>query len=631
MSRSTESSNLLAGAESPYHDLQQPGGQELELLAPARQDGCTSYPNPTGPSDSISEYIIHSNSEVVTRSERELDDVDSSKGRPESRDYKWSPGVWRRLPYKAVLAIVGYVGCTAASIAVLVRSNGKPTSAWTLSPTVYLAFFTSGANMLAHYAFRHGVRIRWWRRALLGGTVRDLHNHWQHADSFWSALFSGQSFGLVALACIAVTVMVIDGPLLQRASSVRAVRQTSLVNVTALVAPEIPWGYTGYVNAGLVLNMQEPMISALNDYNSHAPIITNFSGCDNTSTCTGYVEAGGLAAKCNTVSVPTRFPISGDIGTASPFSVEALYSTVANASDQIKLSITYTNNSDLGSCSGISTHKICYLAPATLKYPVTLSGNTLTLGDVLRNGTTVSFQPRANTTTIDAGFPGTNWTLGGVLLAVRYLFSANATYTFDGLVEDKFMSLPDTLSYQFLDFKSQVAPASFLRSVPSVCASNWVDPTSFILSAINSMAFRLSLSAWNEPFRDTKVPPGPQLVTMLQTKSVTVFHSDYRFLIASTVLMTVIIIIVSSTLVGFSELGRRVTLNPIETAKAFDAPSLQGPGSNAPLRELIGMMGARRLRWGEVDDEGAGQEIKRRLVIADPTNVGNPLNKVAYT
>ncbi len=113
---------------------------------------------------------------------------------------------------------------------------------------------------------------------------------------------------------------------------------------------------------------------------------------------------------------------------------------------------------------------------------------------------------------------------------------------------------------------------------PTVCWSNWTDPTSHILTALNTMALLLSLSAANFPFRNTTNAPAAQVLTMQQTSNVNIYQSDYGFLIASTMLTTVFILLITPIFTGWGDLGRHLTLNPVETAKAFDAPLLQGPG-----------------------------------------------------
>ncbi|RFU25198.1 hypothetical protein B7463_g11149, partial [Scytalidium lignicola] len=544
----------------------------------------------------------------------------------------WSPGFWRRFPFRGILALCGCLACIVASIVVLVVSDDQPTDTWTLSPTVYLAFLMAGTNMLARFAFHEGVKIAWWRKILRGSTVKDLHDQWAHADGFLEALFAGRQFNLVALASIAVTVMVIDQPLIQRASSVISVPRTSLVNVTAQIAPEIPWGYTGFqASRGSTQQvMTQPMISVFNDYNSQAPINAGFSGCKDT--CIGYVAAGGLSAKCTTIGAPIQYNLTDpDNESVSPFSVKSSLDTADTISSQITLDIAYTDNSNATDCTGVRTERICSLFPATLLYPVTvINGSTLRLGDVANNATTLSFQPPPPNSGTDGGSDYVGWTIGGLYLAANNLFASQALYTFGGGI-GYYLTLPDTLSNQFLEpIPLTPSGGSAGISSPAACRSNWADPTSHILNSLNEMAFRLSLVAKDFPYRTTNTTPAPQFLTMQQTSNVNVFHSEYRFLISSTVLTTVFVILIIPTFVGWWELGRTVTLNPIETAKAFDAPSLQGPGSNAPLSTLVRSMGGRGLKLGEVDGYTPGSVVKRHLKLANPIEVTRPRAGVAY-
>ncbi|KAH8799720.1 hypothetical protein F5884DRAFT_115560 [Xylogone sp. PMI_703] len=556
----------------------------------------------------------------------------------------WSPGVWQRFPYRGILALCGCIGCVVASIVVLVVSDGEPIDDWVLSPTVYLAFLMAGTNMLARFAFNEGVKIAWWRKVLRGSTVKDLHAQWAHADGFWEAVFCGRQFNLVALASIAVTVIVVDQPLIQRASTVVTVQRTAPVNITAHIAPEIPWGFTGFQN-GRVNSQQvmtTPMISVFNDYNSQTPINVSFTGCKHT--CTGYIAAAGLAAKCNTISGPIRYnftdysaqvvsPFSAQVSLKSPIFKEP---PALNVSSQMLLQIAYTFNSngsiENSECEGTRTERNCTLLPATVRYPVTIvNGSILTLEDIVNNATVVSLQPPSTSFQVDGYGDYAHWTMGGLYLAIRSLFVSNATYTFGGAI-GIYPTLPDTLSNQFLEISApgNLSASTSLIPIPESCALSWTDPTSHILRSINEMAFRLSLAAKDFPYRDTNTSSAPQSLTMLQTTDVNVFRSEYRFLIASTVLTTVFILLITPTFIGWWELGRRVTLNPIETAKAFDAPVLQGPGSNAPLSELVRTMGGRGLKLGVVDGYVPGSMVKKQLKIADPVEVARPRAGGAY-
>lgn len=559
---------------------------------------------------------------------------DSWQGFPEEKGFQWLPGLWTHVPIPGILAVIGALICIAGTVAVLVRSDGMPVTHWTLSPTVYIALMTTGTNMLLRFAFHEGNKIAWWYKAIQGGTLRDLHNRWESGDGFWGALGAGRHFNLVSLASLATTFIVIDQPLIQRASTIVPAQFSRTTNVTAIIAPEIPYGYTGaqYGRGSYQQVMTQPMIAAFNDYNSQAPISTSFAGC--TDTCTGFVDAGGLAAECTTISGPIaylaapRLNASNDIlDTAflaqSPFSVNFTLVPGGKASSYISMIVAYTTGAHQASCSGTLTQRSCILRSATLRYPITLKNSTLELGNITSDATIQSLQPPTNNSiSIDGGSDYDRYTLGGLFLAASSLFQANATYQWIGAL-GTMMTLPDTLSNQFLE--TPVGNDTLYGlGLPAVCASNWTDPTSHILSALNQIAFRVSINAAQFPFRNTTSPPAPQILQMQEVRTINVFKSIYRYMAASTVLTIVCVALVLPTFRGWWELGRSVTLNPLELAKAFDAPLLNGPGSNAPLHELVRTMGMRNVRYGEVEGN------RRELKLANPQELVRPTPGTVY-
>jgi Protein of unknown function (DUF3176) len=557
---------------------------------------------------------------------------------------EWAPGFWRQMPLRGILALFLSLFCMAGSVAVLYRSDGQPVRDWKISPTVYLALLTTGANMTLRFAFNQGVKISWWHKALRGATVRDLHYQWSSGDGFWTALFSGRHFSLVSLASIATTLVVIDQPLIQRASTVISTPISYPVNVIAQISPEIPYGYTGYqIGRGADQQvMTGPMISAFNDYNSQNPMTTNFSGC--TDTCTGFVNAGGLAAQCSTISGPVQYLLhtdndfgGGDVPAddflaESPFGVTfALGGSESETNGtQITMVVSYTNTSTVN-CTGIKTQRTCTLRPATLRYPITLQGKTLSLGNILDDSTVQSFQPPSGDwISIDGGSDYDRWTIGGLYLAATSLFSSNASYEFAGAIGNV-MYLPDTLSNQFLQIAvSNDSATIYELPRPLPCTSNWGDPTTHILSALNEMAFRISLITNGVPFRNTTQPPAPQVLTLQENSNINVFHSEYKYLLGSSLLSAMFVLLVAPIFWGWWELGRSVTLNPIEIAKAFDAPFFQGPGSNSTEKELVRNTGSRLLRYGEAEGYGSGEVSKRQLRLADPHEISRPTAGTVY-
>ncbi|KAE8444208.1 hypothetical protein EG329_000805 [Mollisiaceae sp. DMI_Dod_QoI] len=612
------------------------GGMPPETISP-------SYYSVQSPPPTFEQERLVTRKPVPTPGKSQYEQVnpvqDSWQGFPEEKGFQWLPGVGSHIPIPGILAIIGALLCIAGTVVILVRSDGEPVTHWTLSPTVYIALMTTGTNILLRFAFHEGNKIAWWYTAIRGGTLRDLHARWESGDGFWGALGAGRNFNIVSLASLAATFIVIDQPLIQRASTIVPATLTSLTNVTASIAPEIPYGYTGaqYGRGVYQQVMTQPMIAAFNDYNSQAPITTSFTGC--RDTCTGFVDAGGLAAECTTVTGPIAYLESPkNNGTAvsnaallaqSPFSVNFTLvreTSITNGS-YIIMMVSYTTGAQAKTCGGTLNVRTCKLLSATLSYPITLKNSTLTLGNITSDARIKSFQPPgSNLVSIDGGSDFDRWTLGGLYLAASSLFQANATYSWIGALGN-IMTLPDTLSNQFLEVP--VGNNSLYGlGLPAVCSSNWTDPTTHILSALNQIAFRASINAAGFPFRNTTSAPAPQILTMQEVQSINVFRSVYRYLAASTVLTVVCIALVLPTFTGWWVLGRSFSLNPIETAKAFDAPLLNGPGSNAPLHELVQTMGMRNVRYGEIE-RGNG-DPRRELKLADPQDIVRPTPGTVY-
>lgn len=156
----------------------------------------------------------------------------------------WQPNFFRRAPWLGLFAMLGaFIGMLAA-ITVLYVSNNKPIDDWTVQPTVYLAIASAATNIFLQFALTEAVTVAWWRRALQRGTtIADLHRSWKHGQSLWAALTSGRHFNVLALASILVATVPINGPLLQRASSIRQGHFEPDTDVHINIAHEIPEGY----------------------------------------------------------------------------------------------------------------------------------------------------------------------------------------------------------------------------------------------------------------------------------------------------------------------------------------------------------------------------------------------------
>lgn len=72
-----------------------------------------------------------------------------------------------------------------------------------------------------------------------------------------------------------------------------------------------------------------------------------------------------------------------------------------------------------------------------------------------------------------------------------------------------------------------------------------------------------------------------------------------------------------------------MSMSPLETAKAFGAPLLGRAGSNMEAKEMVGLVGTMRVRYGEVLREESGVQVCS-LEIAEAEGVQAPRRGVSY-
>ncbi|KAF1962682.1 hypothetical protein CC80DRAFT_588213 [Byssothecium circinans] len=187
--------------------------------------------------------------------------------------------------------------CTAA--------NESPVLKWNVAPSVVLAILAATVNASLSFALAEAINYRWWIQALEGGsTLNDLHRVWMYGTSFGSALMAGKHVNLVALASVVVTILAIDGPLLQRAISTNVKDITvsqSPVNVT--LADQIPLGYSGLEIRGTQGELlgsalvTEQFQEIIRQYQQREPIVAHsITGC--YGICSGDLEGAGLQVDC---------------------------------------------------------------------------------------------------------------------------------------------------------------------------------------------------------------------------------------------------------------------------------------------------------------------------------------------
>jgi hypothetical protein len=275
-------------------------------------------------------------SEDVDRGDAQAEDDNSDREHPTKvirNGRAWETGVLKRFPWSAGAAGLLAVLCTAACVGVLAAANGSPVSQWRVAPSVILAILAAVVNASLGFALAEAVNYRWWIQALEGGsTLNDLERVWMYGTSFGSALTAGKHVNLIAVASMVVTILAIDGPLLQRAISTNIsdinVHGTP-INVT--LADQIPLGYSGLELISFGNNLlgsalvRDQFREVIQQYQQRQPIASqSITGC--YGVCTGKIEGAGLQADCTeTTNNKSWFtPRNGNDSTHILYGKEAL-------------------------------------------------------------------------------------------------------------------------------------------------------------------------------------------------------------------------------------------------------------------------------------------------------------------
>lgn len=202
-------------------------------------------------------------------------------------------------------------------------------------------------------------------------------------------------------------------------------------------------------------------------------------------------------------------------------------------------------------------------------------------------------------------------------------------------------------------------PYMTYRPNNTICVMTIEDPTSYIIEQLNNVAFRASLYHASDLWREWKAqdypadPPPDQNMTEAQINAYNTavdkwmirptkffdnqtatlpfisnlkgdqfsptlqYNTTHGFMFGAIFTMFFCVLCVLPSYWGFWELGRKVTLGPMEIASAFQAPVLDHPTVSRTGGEvdiLLKEVGERKVRYGEI--EGSG-----RLAVAEPAEV----------
>lgn len=146
------------------------------------------------------------------------------------------------------------------------------------------------------------------------------------------------------------------------------------------------------------------------------------------------------------------------------------------------------------------------------------------------------------------------------------------------------------------------------------CVMDVTEPTIWLVTQMNDILFRSSIayamqqSAFEDEFADFLIGPSnfTQAVPGLEYHTTIQYTSNFALMIAATVLMFCCVVAVLPSYWGFWELGRKVTLGPMDIASAFRAPDLHTDAAarGVAITDLMKDLGSRRVQYGIIEGTG---------------------------
>ncbi|KAK3075557.1 hypothetical protein LTR53_000995 [Teratosphaeriaceae sp. CCFEE 6253] len=568
----------------------------------------------------------------------------------------WRPSLLSIRPLLGLLALGISVGCMFVSLAILLVSHNQPVSNWPVQPTVYLAIVTAAANAAIGFARYNAVPISWWSNVARGNTIEELERQWEAGHSVLLALRQHYRMGFTGITTLLVALMIIDGPLLQRSTTVGAATTTKDVTLDLRLTPELPTGFSGFATYR-VLTTSGSANRVTEDWRSRAPINLDMPPCD--GACAATVHAPGLImTNCTSQSWPLTeadmynpnatwgnwrgqmIDKAGSVLHANPFLfIDMTYypPQYPRRSEVVVLEVGALNvGPSADGFTGAYVDTKCYYVPGILAYNLQIKGTEVTIAKAANQSRPVAVANNTHSLTFDV--PASEAQPNTMDALTLYLNSFVATNVSLYMAP---VAAPGN-SWSMLSISPEYASEAVARYLNySAPDPGWqlADPTPDIIADMNELLFRAGVlsSSWENA--TSLIDPGlavNQSVPGRQTQTENVYRSNLRWFAGAAVLEMVAVLVVLPLFWGWWSLGKVALLSPVELALAFDAPLLRDVNSATGSAGVIGHLGGVRVQYGAMSDgvhgEGpassSGESVRAsvafRLGIGESANVFRP-------
>ncbi|OCT52683.1 hypothetical protein CLCR_09831 [Cladophialophora carrionii] len=509
-----------------------------------------------------------------------------------------------------------------------------------LKPASWLSAILSGNSVLLHIALSEGVTTAWWFMASRrNATVRDIHETWSMGQSLSAVLLAGKRFNYVALATLFVASISLNGFLLQNAiTTVPSHLNTTDIPINVGMVEEWPTGFSAYLSGGSFSRYGDVFGEAVqlidgdrgtywdDTYLNYAddPDSGLCGGWDASGTCTGRVVAPGFWPSCATSYVPYNMDpkdhpnqtltrtvfstrIDWDVETPNVFNFSSVFKYLADCDAQYLV-------------------RNCTFRAARISYPFALFpadrlGDhailkknkdwhrgfnivSLNVNSTYDNDTLVSYLNSASD--ID---PGSS-TFGGVAHYLQTVFNAEMEWTWNGSMwsinttgRQAETALLETAKIMYDPNPGNYGPTSL--SDPNFCNNTLYymqngDHTVIedeMRDRLRNLMFMASVFQYESEYAMTPLDFFPPYQTVLGERIAPALRYKvlYRYWAGSLAVTSVIILMITPTFWGFWRLRGKVTLSPIDTAAALDAPLVHTNQEMIDPRSRLKEIGARPL------------------------------------
>ena len=566
----------------------------------------------------------------------------------------WTTGLWIRFPWSGFGALILITLLTVASATVLLTSHGTSPEEWRVGndnaqPHVYVSIFEMIMNFLILFALTQGVVIRFWRQLLHGAMLDSIHDTYDSIH-LWSAIkrVVRLKFNLVALACILASISFARGPLFQRALILTKDEQKDVRGVLDLsIAP--------YPLISFFENKQ-PDPRRKGDMSSiFSNVIKGLIAGDSLpyeqpsscgEFCTSDIKAYTFQAKCHStvqnIDIHTTMrecdscttdQCTSDCRLRQQAGLSATFFSIGYEKTDKQLVLTSAHK-DKTSCSGEVTFQRCILTETMADMAIVLTNGTIDQ----RSDARLS-QFYNETIPANGSFINSYWPIAFNALFPSVVVNVTAPEGSRELEYSRCLQLgvsnlagsPDAAScsnwtlspaLEFHDPSITFAGEYDTNAKEDpLCGLSWNDPMPSMISTMQSLAFRTTVamatapdsvfapSLTNRPLMDVR-STWTQRISATGSHTLYLYHASPLLVALGIVVSLMGVAAVAPLYWGFWEMGRKVSLNPLEIARAFGAPMMEGLDGNTTPDMMMVERGSTCVKYGALDRYGEGKQLR---------------------